>query len=124
LNTATGPEDFSGLPLRQSPEHSYNIVLAYGLPTGSGDFDFRVQYSFVDDQFNDYVTLEETIIEEAKLLDASIGWTSPQGMYKLLLWGKNLTDERYIAHSYRIGPGSIGVWSDPLTVGVTATLEF
>ena len=124
LNTATGPEDFSGLPLRQSPEHSYNIVLAYGLPTGVGDFDFRMQYSFVDDQFNDYVTMDETIIEEAKLLDASVGWRSPQGMYRVLLWGKNLTDERYISHSYRIGPGSIGVWSDPLTVGVTGTVEF
>ena len=124
LNTATGPEDFSGLPLRQSPENSYNVVLNYALPTGHGDYGFRLQYSHVDDQFNDYPTLTETVIEEADLLDASIGWTSQQGMYQLLLWGKNLTDERYISHSYRIGPGSIGVWSDPLTVGVTGTVNF
>ena len=124
LNTADGPTDFSGLPLRQSPENSYNVVLNYVLPTGHGDYGFRLQYSHVDDQFNDYPTLTETVIEEADLLDASIGWTSQQGMYQLLLWGKNLTDERYISHSYRIGPGSIGVWSDPLTVGVTGTVNF
>ena len=124
LNTATGPQDFSGLPLRQSPKHSYSVVLDYNMPTASGEIDFRAQYAFVDDQFNDYPTLTETIIEEAKLLDASIGWTSSQGRYQVLLWGKNLTDERYISHSYRIGPGSIGVWSDPRTYGITATLVF
>jgi len=124
LNTADGPKDFSGLPLRQSPEHSYSIVLNYDLPAASGNYNFRVGYSFVDDQFNDYVTADVTVIEEAKLFDASIGWVSPQGMYEVLLWGKNLTDERYVAHSYRIGPGSIGVWSDPFTFGLTGTVLF
>ncbi len=124
LNTATGPTDFSGLPLRQSPDNSYSVVFNYGMSAGSGDYDFRLQFSHVDDQFNDYPTLTETVIEEADLLDASIGWTSAKGMYQLLLWGKNLSDERYVSHSYRIGPGSIGVWSDPLTVGVTGTVHF
>jgi iron complex outermembrane receptor protein len=124
LNTADGPKDFSGLPLRQSPEHSYTVVLDYKLATGTGEYDFRAQYAFIADQFNDYPTMTETIIEEAKLLDASVTWTSPEGMYQLVLWGKNLTDERYITHSYRIGPGSIGVWSDPQTYGLTGTLRF
>jgi len=124
LNTATGPQDFSGLPLRQSPKNSFSVVMDYRLPVGTGDFDLRAQYAYVDDQFNDYPTLTETIIEKAKLLDASISWTSPQGTYQLVLWGKNLTDERYVSHSYRIGPGSIGVWSDPRTFGLTATVAY
>ena len=124
LNTASGPTDFSGSPLRQSPENSFNVILNYGVPIGNGDYDFRLQFSHVDDQFNDYPTLTETVIEEADLLDASVSWTSAEGTYRLVLWGKNLTDERYVTHSYRIGPGSIGVWSDPLTVGVTGTVNF
>jgi len=124
LNTADGPTDFSGLPLRQSPENSYTVVASYVLPAASGDYEFRAQFAHVDNQFNDYPTLTETIIEDADLLDASVGWTSQQGTYRVLLWGKNLTDERYVSHSYRIGPGSIGVWSDPLTVGVTGTVNF
>jgi iron complex outermembrane receptor protein len=124
LNTATGPTDFSGLPLRQSPDNSYNVIFNYGMSAGNGDYDFRLQFSHVDDQFNDYPTLTETVIEEADLLDASVRWTSAEGTYQLVLWGKNLTDERYVSHSYRIGPGSIGVWSDPLTVGVTGTVNF
>ena len=124
LNAATGPQDFSGLPLRQSPKNSYSVVLDYKMPISSGALDFRAQYAFVDDQFNDYPTRTETIIEQAKLLDASVSWTSPEGRYQVLLWGKNLTDERYITHSYRIGPGSIGVWSAPATYGLTAKLVF
>jgi len=124
LNTATGPQDFSGLPLRQSPKNSYNIVANYDASVSNGDLNFRVQFSHVDNQFNDYPTRTETVIEDADLLDASVKWTSVEGMYEVTLWGKNLTDERYVSHSYRIGPGSIGVWSDPLTVGVTALVHF
>ncbi len=124
LNTATGPTDFSGLPLRQSPENSLNLVLNYDVTANNGDYNFRLQYSHVDDQFNDYPTLTETVIEEINLLDASVRWTSPEAMYEVTLWGKNLTDERYVSHSYRIGPGSIGVWSDPLTVGITGVVNF
>jgi len=125
LPTTTDPSvDFSGLPLRQSPENTYNVVLNYAMSAGSGDYDFRLSFSHYDEQFNDYPTRTETIIEEADLIDARISWTSTEGTYQLALWGKNLTDERLVAHSYRIGPGSIGVWSDPLTVGVTGTVNF
>ena len=124
LNSATGPVDYSGLPLRQSPKNSYSVVANYDMSTANGEWNFRASFSHIDDQFNDYPTLTETVIEEADLVDASIGWVSPESMYEVTLWGKNLTDERYVTHSYRIGPGSIGVWSDPLTVGVTALVNF
>ena len=124
LNTATGPTDFSGLPLRQSPENSLNLVANYNMTANSGDYNFRLQFSHIDDQFNDYPTLSETVIEEVDLLNASVRWVSPETRYEVTLWGKNLTDERYVSHSYRIGPGSIGVWSDPLTVGVTGLIHF
>ena len=99
-------------------------MLNYDVSANHGDYNFRVQYSHVDDQFNDYPTLTETVIEEIDLLDASVRWISPEAMYEVSLWGKNLTDERYVSHSYRIGPGSIGVWSDPLTVGITGQVNF
>jgi len=124
LNTPTGTADFSGLPLRQSPENSFSIVANYSMSVANGDLDFRASYSHIDDQFNDYPTRTETVIEDADLLDASVKWTSTEGMYEVTLWGKNLTDEVYVSHSYRIGPGSIGVWSDPLTVGITGLVNF
>ncbi len=124
LNTFTGPADFSGLPLRQSPKNSYNLIFNYDMSNDVGSWNFRAQFSHTDDQHVDYPSYTETIIEDADLLDASVSWTSNDAKYQLVLWGKNLTDEVYIKHSYRIGPGSIGVWSDPLTVGVTGTVNF
>ncbi|MGI9202901.1 MAG: TonB-dependent receptor, partial [Woeseiaceae bacterium] len=124
LNTFAGPADFSGLALRQSPENSFNIIANYELRAENGDWNFRAQFSHTDDQHVDYPSFTETIIEDADLLDASVRWVSPESRYEVTLWGKNLTDERYVKHSYRIGPGSIGVWSDPLTVGVTGLVHF
>ena len=123
IETAGGPVDASGSQLRQAPDLSYNIRANYNLPMANGDWDFTIAYSHVDEQLQDYV-FRPTIIEEHSLLDASVAWTSPEGRWEAMLWGKNLTDEAYMAHTYVIGPGVIGVWGAPLTVGVTANLNF
>lgn len=124
LNTFTGTADFTGRPLRQAPESTYNLIFNYNLPTSSGSYDFRVQFSHTDEQHFDFPTFEETISDEHDLVDARIAWTSPSEKYNLALWGKNLGEEEYVTHTYRIGPGSIGVWGAPRTVGLTATVKF
>ena len=113
-------QDLSGSDLRQAPELSYNIMADYFLPSGIGAWNFHLEFSHVDEQLNDYL-FTATVIEEQNLLDARIGWTSNSGQWEVALWGKNLTDEAYFAHSYVIGPGAIGVWGPPRTYGVTAT---
>lgn len=110
--------DASGSNLTRAPETSYNLLFAYGLPTDSGEFDFRVEFSHVDEQINDYL-VQTTITDEYDLIDARVGWTSSDERWEVALWGKNLADEDYISHSYVIGPGVIGVWGAPLTYGFT-----
>jgi len=112
--------DLSGTQLRQAPETSYNIMADYNLPTGSGNFDFHIEFSHIDEQLNDYL-FTATVIDEQDLLDARIGWTSNSGTWNVSLWGKNLTNEAYFSHTYVIGPGVIGVWGPPKTYGITAT---
>ncbi len=112
--------DLSGTQLRQAPKTSYNIMADYNLPTGFGPLDFHLEFSHVDEQLNDYL-FTATVIDEQDLLDARIGWTSDNGTWQVSLWGKNLTNEAYFAHTYVIGPGVIGVWGPPKTYGVTAT---
>lgn len=111
-------QDVSGSDLRQAPDLSYNFLVNYNLPTENGNWDFRVEFSHVDGQINDYVN-QNTVIEEHDLLDARIGWTSPNAEWEIALWGKNLTEDDYISHSYVIGPGVIGVWGAPRTYGLT-----
>ncbi len=120
IETAGGPVDVSGSDLRQAPDVSYNINAKYSLPTNHGTYDFRLDYSHVDRQITDYLD-QRTRIDEHDLIDARIAWTSNSESLEIALWGKNLAEEDYISHSYVIGPGVIGVWGAPRTVGVTAT---
>ncbi len=109
--------DASGRTLTRAPESTYNIVAKYEL----GAFDFRLGYSHSDEVTTDYVD-QRTIAEERDLLDARIGWSNET--VEIALWGKNLTDEDYISHTYVIGPGVIGVWGAPATYGISASVEF
>ena len=117
-------KDCSGLPLRQSPEHTWSLVAEYNFPIEYGELDFRGQWTHVDENHHDYATESVTVTETHNLLDLSATWTSTDGHYKLTLWAKNLTDAAYSTHSYRIGPGTIGAWGDPRTYGVTATYSY
>ena len=123
IDTADGPVDVSGSQLRMAPDLSYNLRGNYNLPTSVGEFDFTLEFTHVDEQLSDFV-FRPTVIEEHDLLDARVRWADNDGRLEVMLWGKNLTDEDYFAHTYVIGPGAIGVWGAPRTVGITANLNF
>jgi iron complex outermembrane receptor protein len=121
IETGGGPVDASGSNLRQAPEHSGSLTAAYDVPLSSGaSLRFRVDYSYVDEQINDYIQ-QETVTEEVKLWDARASWQSANGNWEVAVWGKNLSDEEWISHSYVIGPGVIGVFGAPQTYGATVT---
>jgi iron complex outermembrane receptor protein len=91
------------------------------VPLNSGSLlNFRVDFTYTDEQINDYAD-QRTIIEDFTLFDARASWTSADEAWQVAIWGKNLTDEEYISHSYVIGPGVIGVWGAPQTYGVSLT---
>jgi iron complex outermembrane recepter protein len=118
-----GPVDASGSNLRQAPEVSWNGIVGYTLPTAMGTFDFQIEYSYMDEQINDYLD-QRTVVQQHELLDARIAWTSNDEKWEVAVWGKNLTEEDYISHSYVIGPGVIGVWGPPQTYGITASYSY
>jgi iron complex outermembrane receptor protein len=120
IETNNGLQDASGKPLTAAPENSYSLVANYAYATDIGEFDVRIQYAHVDEQSRDYLD-DRVIIEEHDLIDLRVGWVSQDEDLEVALWVKNLAGEDYIAHSYVIGPGVIGVWGPPRTVGVTAT---
>lgn len=124
LDSLNGSSDYSGLPLRQSPENSYGMTASYNLLTDSGEYNFRLQLSYMDEQHFDFVTYTETISDAHDLIDARVAWTSLDEKYSVAVWGQNIGGEEYVSHSYRIGPGSIGVWGAPATYGVTGTVSF
>jgi iron complex outermembrane recepter protein len=60
------------------------------------------------------------------VLNASLGWTSADERLALQIWGRNLTDEDYIANQ---GVGSPSTptgsyWAPPRTYGASVTFSF
>jgi iron complex outermembrane receptor protein len=121
ISGAAGAVDLSGSELRQAPENKGSLTASYDWPlSGGANLNFRVDYTYTDEQINDYFN-QNTIIEEFQLWDARASWRSANENWEVAIWGKNLGDEEYIAHSYVIGPGVIGVWGPPMTYGATVT---
>jgi iron complex outermembrane receptor protein len=121
LNVASGALDVSGSDLRQAPEHKTSLTGSYDIPLNSGaNVNLRVDFTYIDEQINDYAN-QDTIIEDFSLVDARASWRSASEQWEVALWGKNLTDEEYVSHSYVIGPGVIGVWGAPITYGVSVS---
>jgi len=115
--------DYSGQQLLGAPELSYNIRASYDQSFAFGGISASVTLSHEDESRRDYVD-DRIKVDERDLVDARLAWTSTSGAIEVALWGKNLTEEDYIAHMYVIGPGGIGVWGAPRTYGVTGTLNF
>lgn len=115
--------DYSGKQLVGAPELSYNVRASYEQSFAFGGISASVTLSHEDESRRDYVD-DRIKVDERDLLDARLAWTSTSGAIEVAVWGKNLTEEDYIAHMYVIGPGGIGVWGAPRTYGVTATLNF
>ncbi len=109
--------------LRQAPENKYSLTAVYDIPLSGGSMiSLRADYMHTDEQINDYLN-QNTIIDEFDLVDARMSWTSADSTWTVALWGKNLTDEEYISHSYTIGPGVIGTWGAPRLYGASVTYE-
>lgn len=120
---AGGAVDVSGSDLRQAPENKYSLTASYDIPLSGGALvNLRADYAHTDEQINDYLN-QDTIIEEFDLFDARVAWVSASQNWTVAAWGKNLTDEEYISHSYVIGPGVIGVWGHPRTYGLSVSYE-
>tara|TARA_R110002096_G_scaffold42937_62_gene115781 strand:+ start:1843 stop:4098 length:2256 start_codon:yes stop_codon:yes gene_type:complete len=118
--------DYSGLPLRQAPTNSYNIIADYTmvLDNDSGELNFNADLTHTDESHNDFATASQTLNDAKTLLNGSITWTSASENFKLSAWAKNLTNKSYVAHAYFIGPGTIGAWGAPRTFGLTGTYSF
>ncbi|EWH08930.1 TonB-dependent receptor [Catenovulum agarivorans DS-2] len=125
LAAFAGEVDLTGSELRQSPKHSANVIAHYqfALSEGRGHLDGHISWQFIDEQISDYLN-QNTIIDQQKYWNANVTWHSANNNWQISFWGKNLTNNRYVSHSYVIGPGIIGIWSPPRRYGLTLSWGF
>jgi iron complex outermembrane receptor protein len=111
--------DFSGNQLINAPEFSMSAGLTWTQPIGaagslqataSGSYQSKIYFTPAND--NAYSQSSVT------MLNARLAWTPPGGALEVALWGKNLTDERWVNFMAPIITMDQLNYNDPETYGV------
>jgi len=113
-----------------SPKNSYNIGLNYKVDLDNGTLAASTSYSYQGDFAASTAVLSSVDHDAYGLLGASLAWSEIKfgqgsGHYKLLLWGKNLADEKYTTgggSSWSVfGAQNVLTFGDPRSFGLTAS---
>jgi iron complex outermembrane receptor protein len=90
--------------LVNTPEWSYNLGVQYAFNfTGGGQLITRADLSYIDDHFKDALNFPQLTQDSYSLVDAYITYLPQQSNWELSLFGKNLSDERYIVSGFANG---------------------
>ncbi len=81
--------------LVNTPENTINVGLQYIVPLAANELGFRVDYAYTDDIFNDSQNSPFLFQKAYNIWNAS-AWYSIGELLDLVVFVKNLTDERYI----------------------------
>ena len=92
--------DRTGEPFAEVPETTYTFAAQYALDTAYGTFVPRLDYSYVDEIFMGLdagagQNQDQSTFDDYFLLNARLGWVSPDEKFEAALYGTNITDEFY-----------------------------
>jgi iron complex outermembrane receptor protein len=116
--------DVSGQKLAMSPELQYSALVSKVWEIGNGKvFDAAIDYSFTDSTTGGSQPTDAT--DDYGIANARVGFGADDGRWRVLLWGRNITDEYYFPAAYTGGNGPfIRVNGMPRTYGVTLDYKF
>lgn len=116
--------DVSGQELAQSPDLQYSVLVNYEWTVGTNNvMDAAVDVSYVDDTTGGAQASDATA--SYSVANARVGFGSDDGRWRVLLWGRNITDEYYYPAAYTGGNGPyIRSHGMPRTWGVSLDYKF
>ncbi|MFT6957736.1 MAG: iron complex outermembrane receptor protein [Halieaceae bacterium] len=126
-DASLGEQDLSGNPLTQAPENKFYVNASYSWQTSSaGEFVLTGSYTWVDERQYDVFNPETTIAEHYYRVDALVSWLSPSQTIRVILSGKNLTEEEtYTSIERTTAFGSLaGAIGAPRTYGLEVQFDF
>jgi len=116
-----------------SPKNSYNLGLNYRVGLSNGQLAASTSYSYQGDLAGSTNQALNVNHEAYGLWGASLAWSEiklgqSSGDYKVLLWAKNLTDEKYTVgggNSWSpFGAQKLLTFGDPRSFGLTASYNY
>jgi iron complex outermembrane receptor protein len=120
-------KDLSGNPLIQAPENKFYLNASYSIPTASmGEWVFSGSYAWVDERQYDVFNTPETRADSYYRLDGMVTWFSPSAAWRVILSGRNLTDEETYTSLNRLnGTGALTAWPNaPRTYSLEVQFDF
>lgn len=114
---------------QNTPEWTGNVSLTWRGTVGGGELAITPMVSYRDDyqQFEQPLPLLDQ--KAYTLVDLTATWAPENGRFKVLVAGKNLTDERYRTGGYNFGVPTynnsvIGFYGPPRTYSATLEVKF
>ncbi|MEO1035520.1 MAG: TonB-dependent receptor [Pseudomonadota bacterium] len=99
-NAETDTSDSFDLPF--APDTKYSLAGQYDIPLANGGtVEFFGSYVYTDESLSGNIgqteaTNPEVVLPDYGILNASVGYHSPDDVFSITLIGKNLTDEQYV----------------------------
>ena len=119
-----GGADFTGNRLQTAPENTFSAGFNYRQPIGDmGSLLLNASYAWQDDYFTGASNSPNFLIDSYGLVNASVGFETGDGRWRVSLWGNNLLDKEYVL--IRGTSGAIGeYYGAPFTYGATLTFNY
>jgi iron complex outermembrane recepter protein len=120
-------QDLSGNPLAQAPENKVYLNAAYAINTASmGEFVLSGAYSWVDERQYDAFNTDSTRADSYYRVDAMATWFSPNQDIRVILSGRNLTEEETYVSLERLNSAGalVGFPNAPRTYSLEVQYDF
>ncbi|MCX2974122.1 TonB-dependent receptor [Halieaceae bacterium IMCC8485] len=100
--------DRSGETFAEVPESTFSLGVQYTWESSWGTFVPRIDYSYVDEIFmgldaGSGQNPDQSTFDDYGLVNARLGWSSPEGRFEGALYVTNLTDEFYYMGAAAVG---------------------
>ncbi|WP_161965812.1 TonB-dependent receptor [Steroidobacter cummioxidans] len=119
--------DLAGRKFAQTPETTYSLAAQYSHDVGEGTLRFASGYDYRSKHFLDVTNHADLAQGGFGLLSGRVTYATAFDRMEVSLYGKNLTDERYITAGYNlralVGSG-VAAFGAPRTYGVEVQFRF
>lgn len=112
-----------GAELPMAPNLQYSALVMKQWPIGNNIIDAAIEYSWTDKTTGGVDPNDAT--DDYGVTNLRVGYGSDDGKWRVLLWGRNITDEYYYPAAYFGGNASrVRVAGMPMTWGVSLDYRF
>jgi iron complex outermembrane recepter protein len=127
-NDAETPDvDCSDFDVKRTPDTTASLGATYNIALNSlgGSMDLNANATYTDSFYNDIINSASSEHEEVTLLNASISYYSSNDMFRVAVFGRNITDEEYQTSGLSVANlWNFSTYGNPATYGVELEVKF